>query len=171
MTTDTEQVSSARKVEIPGIVIGTAFFLLHFLEMCVVMCAAGLATLSAVLRWAGPQIGYPELKKQFPELSTVLLALWLTVIMIVWMQIRRHEWRPILEMASTSIAALPLVMGAAWIGAVPKTSIYGLECGVACALMIVPMLIRLDHYTGAHGSHQNHAQSAHSAHEHLHHGA
>jgi hypothetical protein len=133
------------------------------------MCAGGIATLSALLRWAGPLIGYPEFKKQFPELSTVLLALWFTVIMIIWMRIRRHEWRPTLEMASTSIAALPLVMGAAWLGAIPRTSLYALECGVACALMIVPMLFRVDHYAGSHASHQNHANSVHPAHEHLHH--
>ena len=169
MATETKQVSSSRKVAIPKIVAGTAYFLLHFLEMCVVMCAAGLATLSALLRWVGPLIGYPGFKKQFPELSTVLLALWLIVIMIIWMRIRRHEWRPTLEMASTSIVALPLVLGAAWFGAIPRTSSFGLECGVACALMIVPMVFRLDHYTGAHGSHQNHAQSAHSAQEHSHH--
>ena len=169
MTTNTNQVSSPRKVAIPRLVTGTGYFLLHFLEMCAVMCAAGLATLSALLRWAGPLIGYPEFKKQFPELSTVLLALWLTAIMIIWMRIRRHEWRPTLEMASTSIATLPLVMGAAWLGAIARTDLYGLECAVACALMIGPMLFRLNHYTGSHGSHHNHTHSSHSAPEHSHH--
>src|SRR5215212_1480778 len=113
MTTDTEQVNSPRKVGIPRIISGTGYFLLHFLEMCVVMCAGGIATFSALSRWVGPLIGYPEFKKLFPELSTVLLAFWLVFVMIVWMRIRLHEWRPTLEMASTSIAALPLVMGAA----------------------------------------------------------
>jgi hypothetical protein len=169
MATEIKQVSSSRKVAIPKIVAGTGYFLLHFLEMCVVMCAAGLATLSALLRWVGPLIGYPEFKKQFPELSTVLLALWLIVIMIIWMRIRQHEWRSTLEMASTSIAALPLVIGAAWLGAVPQTGLYGLECGVACALMIVPMLFRLDHYTGSHASHKNHSDTAHLTDEHSHH--
>ena len=169
MTTNTKQVNSPRKVAIPRLISGTGYFLLHFLEMCVVMCAAGLATLSAFLRWAGPVIGYPEFKKQFPELSTLLLALWLTVIMIIWMRFRRHEWRPTLEMAGTSIISLPLVFGAAWLGVIPNSRLFGLECGVACALMLVPMLFRLDHYTGSHASHQNHAHSDHPAHEHLHH--
>lgn len=169
MTTDTKQASSPRKVQVPGIVARTGYFLLHFVEMCVVMCAAGIATLSALLRWAGPVIGYPEFKKQFPELSTVVLAIWLTLLMIAWMRFRRHEWRPTLEMASTSIAALPLVMGAAWLGAIPRTSLYGLECGLACAFMIVPMLFRLNHYTGSHASHQNHSHTTHSAHEQSHH--
>jgi hypothetical protein len=34
MTTDTKEVSFPHKVEIPRIVTGTAYFLLHFLEMC-----------------------------------------------------------------------------------------------------------------------------------------
>lgn len=169
MSTNTNRIHPSNEVAIPGVVTRTGYFLLHFLEMCVVMCAAGIATLSAFLRWAGPLLGYPQFKRQFPELSTVLLALWLTVVMIVWMRIRRHEWRPTLEMASTSIVALPIVLGVAWMGAVPRTSIYGLECGVACALMIVPMLIRPDHYTGAHGSHQSHAHSVKPANEHVHH--
>src|SRR5574341_1845168 len=60
MTTDTKQVSSPRKVAIPRVISGTGYFLLHFIEMCVVMCAAGIATLSAFLRWAGPLIGRSE---------------------------------------------------------------------------------------------------------------
>ena len=169
MSTETKEISSPRKLGIPRIVAGTGYFVLHFLEMCVVMCAAGIATFSALLRWAGPLIGYSEFKRQFPELSTVLLALWFTMVMILWMRFRRHEWRPTLEMASTSIVALPLVMSAAWLGAVPRTGLYGLECGVACALMIVPMMFRLDHYTGPHGSHQSHVHTANTPEEHLHH--
>ncbi len=169
MTADTKQVHSTQKLRIPRIVAGTGYFLLHFLEMCVVMCAAGIATLSALLRWAGPLIGYSEFKKQFPELSTVLLAFWFVLVMIVWMRLRRHEWRPTLEMASTSIAALPLVMGAAWLGFIPRTGLFGLECGLACALMIVPILYRLDHYTEAHGRHQKHAHTAKPSNEHFHH--
>ena len=169
MTIHTKQVSYPRKVGIPRIVTGTGYFLLHFFQMCVVMCAAGIGIFSALLRWVGPLMGYPEFKKQFPELSTVLLAFWFVLVMIIWMRIRRHEWRPTLEMASTSIAALPLVFSVAWLGVVPNSSLFGLECGLACALMIVPMLLRLDHYTGSHTSHQNDSHAAEPAGEHLHH--
>lgn len=169
MTTETKEVGSPQKLQILAVVTRTGYFLLHFLEMCVVMCAGGLAALSALLRWAGPLIGYPDFKRQLPELSTVLLAIWLTVIMIAWMRLRGHEWRSTLEMASTSIAALPLTFSAAWLGAIPITRLFGMECGVACALMIVPMLVRLDHYTGSHVSHQNHSHAANPAGEHVHH--
>jgi hypothetical protein len=169
MSTDTNQINSSQKVQISGVVMRAGYFLLHFLEMCVVMCAVGIGTLSALLRWAGPLIGYPNPKTQLPELSTVLLAVWLVVVMIVWMRLRRHEWRPTLEMAGTSIAALPLAFGAARFGVIPNSSLFGLECGLACALMIVPMLLRLDHYAGRHGSHQNHAHNPTPAKEHFHH--
>lgn len=161
MTTDTKQVSSPRKVQIPRVIAGTGYFLLHFLEMCVVMCAGGIATLSALLRWTGPLIGYPDLKTRFPELSTVVLALWLTGVMIAWMRFRGHEWRPTLEMASTSIVALPLLIGAVWLGVIPNSSLFGLECGLACAFMVVPMLFGLDHYAGRHASHDHHSHAAH----------
>ena len=169
MKSDTKQVSSPPKVQIPGVIARIGYFVLHFMEMCVVMCMIGMATLSALLRWAGPLFGYPEFKKQLPELSAVLLALWLTALMIIWMRVRRHDWRPTLEMASTSLVALPIVLIAAWIGAIPETSLYGLECSLACVLMIVPMLCRLDHYAGSHGNHESHVQDSTPAHEHSHH--
>ena len=169
MTTNTEQVQPIRQVKILRVAAGTAYFLLHFLEMCVVMCAGGLAALSALLRWAGPLIGYPEFKRQLPELSTVLLAVWLTVVMIVWMRLRGHEWRPAVEMASTAIVSLPLVFGAARLGVIPNSRLFGVECALACALMVVPMLFRLDHYTGSHASHNNHVHAAKPAGEHVHH--
>jgi hypothetical protein len=170
MTTDTKQVSSSQKVQLPRAVARTGYFLLHFLEMCVVMCMGGIAIVSALLRWSGPLIGYPELKTQFPELSTFVLALWLTLLMIVWMRFRGHEWRPTLEMASTSIVAMPLLFGAAWLGVIPKAGLYPLECGLACAFMLIPMLFRLDHYTGHHGSHSSHQpHTAEMVDEHSHH--
>ena len=125
------------------------------------MCVAGIAILSALLRWGGPQIGYPDLRGQFPELSTLMLTLWLTLLMIAWMRFRGHEWRPTLEMAGTSIVALPLLVGAAQLGIIPKTSLYPLECGLACAFMLAPMLFRRDHYTGHHMDRRHHAQGAH----------
>jgi hypothetical protein len=170
MTTDKKQVSSSQKGQLPRVVARTGYFLLHFLEMCVVMCMGGIAIVSALLRWIGPLIGYPEFRASFPELSTVVLALWLTLLMILWMRFRGHDWRPTLEMASTSIVAVPLLFGAAWLGVIPKADLYPLECGLACAFMVVPMLFRLDHYAGNHmsqSSHQSH--TAEMVDEHSHH--
>ena len=48
----------------------------------------------------------------FTLLSTAVLAFWLTMLMIAWMRFRGHAWRPTLEMASTSIVALPLLLAA-----------------------------------------------------------
>lgn len=129
------------------------YFILHFVEMCVVMCV-GLVIFDLLLARVGSLFRYSQPDLQLPELSTVALAIWFTLIMIAWMRLRRHEWRTTLEMASTSIVALIPLLGAYWYGLVPKSDLLGLECGVACAFMVVAMLLRLDHYTTSHTSHQ-----------------
>jgi hypothetical protein len=162
MATDPDQVAAFPDSGTKRGLASIGYFLLHYLEMCVVMCAGGIVVLSALLSWGGAWIGVPEPREQFPEVSTMLLAIWLTVLMVVWMRFRKHEWRSSLEMASTSVVALPLVTGAAWLGAIPRNNLFSLECGLACVFMIVPMLLRLDHYTGQHGAH-------HVGHEHMEH--
>ena len=156
MSTETNQVGSHQRLPISGVMLRIGYFLLHYLEMCLVMCIGGIGIFSALLRRGGKFIGYSEPTAQFPELSTLMLALWMALLMIAWMRFRGHKWRPTLEMAGTSIAALPLLIGAAWLGAIPMTSLYGLECGLACVFMVVAMLFRLDHYTGQHASHSRH---------------
>lgn len=166
MATDSEQFAASPKIQANGFArIG--YFSLHFLEMCIVMCAGGIATLSALLRWVGAWIGYPDPRSQFAEGSTILLAIWLALLMIGWMRFRKHDWRPTLEMASTSLVALPFVTGAAWLGVIPMSRLFSLECGLACAFMLVPMLVNLDHYAGRHGDHR--AASQHGEHS-EHHG-
>jgi hypothetical protein len=159
MATDTKQAHATRKVRITGLAARAGYFLWHFLEMCVVMCA-GAGILAVLARWIGSLIGYAEPIRRFPELSTMLLALWLSLLMLAWMRFRGHAWRPTLEMAGTSIVVLPLLISAAWLGIIAQSDLLKLECGLACVLMLVPMLLHLDHYTGHHASHH-----AHAAHE------
>ena len=134
------------------------YFILHFLEMCAVMCVS-LGIFKALSVWAGSVIGYSKPIRQFPVLSTVVLAIWFTLIMIAWMRLRRHEWRPTLEMASTSMIAVIPVVSVGLLGIVPLSELTGLECGGACALMFVAMLFRLNHYTANHASHQQHVHA------------
>ncbi len=143
-----------------SIFLRVGYFILHFLEMCVVMCVSLMIFEEQLSVWGGSLIGYSNPVRQLPVLSTVVLALWFTLVMIVWMRLRRHEWRPTLEMASTSIIAVIPLVGASWLGIVPQSRLPGLECGLACAFMIVAMLLRLDHYTASHASHQQHATQA-----------
>ncbi len=158
-----EQVRSAVRTgayrqQALNVLFGAGLFVLHFAEMCIVMCVS-LSIFGALSISTGSLIGYPHLARQFPVLSVGLLAVWFTLIMIGWMRLRRHEWRLTLEMASTSLfAAIPLI-GAALLGFVPAMGLAGSLCGLACIFMIVAMLLRLDHYTGAHASHQPHVHT------------
>lgn len=163
MKTDIEHVHSAHTAPVAGLIASGGYFLLHYLEMCVVMCAGGIAVLSALLRWASPLLGFSSLKAQLPELATLLLAVWLAAVMILWMRLRGHDWRSTLEMASTSIVAFPLLIGAASLGLIARGELFGLECGLACVFMVVPMLLSLNHYAGPHTAH---AHDEHAAHQH-----
>ena len=60
-----------------------------------------------------------------------------TLPMAAWMRFRDMKWRPILEMSGAAI---------------------GRFCGFACVAMVVPMLFRLDLYTGrtSHFGHAHH---------------
>jgi amino acid transporter len=109
--------------------------------------------------WNASVIGYSNPIRQLPVLSSVMLAIWFTLIMIAWMRLRRHEWRPTLEMASTSMIAVIPVVSVGLLGIAPLSELTGLECGGACALMFVAMLLRLNHYTASHASHQQHVHA------------
>ena len=155
MTTDTKQHSSPRKVLVPGIVARTGYFALHFLEMCLVMCIGGIPLI--VLFFVGAaQIGYPDLFEQSPEVAVLVIGFSLALPMLAWMRFRGHEWRPTVEMASTTIVLAILLVGLGWLGILPKTSLIEWMRTLACPVMIIPMLFRLDQYTAHHANHSRH---------------
>ena len=109
---------------------------------------------------AAAQVGYRDLVERSPELSLLAIGINWAVPMVLWMRFRGHQWRPTLEMASTSIILPILLIGAAWLGIIPESSRLILLKIFACPVMLIPMLFRLDLYTLHHESHQ------HQAHEH-----
>jgi hypothetical protein len=130
-------------------------FLLHFVQMCVVMCVGG-SILTVLVFWAAALIGYPDLRQQFPELSLLVIAFNYSLPMAAWMRFRGMEWRPTLEMSGATIGLGILLIGIAWLGIVPKSSLLQWQlgfCGLACPVMLVVMLFRLDLYTGRKGHH------------------
>jgi hypothetical protein len=169
MTTDTKQVSSSQKVQVPGVVVRAGYFIWHFLEMCVTMCIGGI-TLNLLFFLGAAKIGYPDLLEQAPEFSLLAIGINLAVPMTAWMRFRGHEWRPTLEMASTSIILPILLINAAWLGIIPESSRLDWLTKLACPVMLIPMLFRLDLYSGHHTSHSRHqAHAADTANEHSHH--
>jgi hypothetical protein len=131
----------------------TGYFFRHFLEMCLAMCIGGIA-LNILFFYTAAQIGYPNLLSNFPEFSILAIGINLAIPMIVWMRFRGHNWRLTLEMASTSIILAALLIGMSGLGIIPKNSMLEWIRSLACPTMLIPMLLRLDTYTGHHAGHK-----------------
>jgi hypothetical protein len=136
--------------------------------MCLAMCIGGIPLI--VLFFIGAaKIGYPDLIQQSPELTVLVMGIILSLPMLAWMRFRGHEWRPTLEMASTTIVLGILLVGLGWLGILAKSSLFEWMRTLACPAMLIPMLLRLDLYTGHHAVHQHRAHAAHTADEHASH--
>lgn len=138
----------------PGLRRQTWSFTRHFFEMCIAMCVG--AGLSGLLLRGAALVGYPDLRQQSPGLTLLVVVVVITLPMAAWMRFRGMEWRPILEM---SVAGIGVVVGVTWLGIVSASTVeIGSVCGLACVVMFVVMLFRLDLYTGRTGHHMGHAQ-------------
>lgn len=131
-------------------------FALHFLEMCVAMCAGGGA-LNAAVFGAAALLGYPNLVAQTPELSILIIAVDLALSMALYMALRGHPVQHNLEMSgSTVVGAIPFI-GALWLGMIPQAkldnwlSLLAVMCGPLCLLMFAVMVLRFEHYGGRVG--------------------
>ena len=158
MNIDTSQVRSMKKIQKPGLVAPVWHFIRHFLEMCLAMCIGGIP-LIVLFFWGAARTGYPDLLQQFPELSVMATGFILSLPMIAWMRFRGMEWRLTLEMSITTIVLGILLASLAWIGILPRNGLLEWMTRLACPLMLIPMFLRLDHYTGRDG------HSMHAAHQ------
>ena len=122
-----------------------ARFVLHFLEMCVVMCLGGIL-LSALVFGAAALLGHPDLRQTAPVLSTLVVTADLAVAMTVWMRFRRMAWRPTLEMAGATVLVGVLTVVGYRLGVTPDALMLQGVCGTACAVMLPVMLLRFRTY-------------------------
>ncbi len=136
--------------EPPSCLSQIGHFVWHFVQMCLACCIGGF-TLCFLFFGGAALIGYPNLIQQYPELSTLVIAILVAVPMAAWMRFRGMEWRPTLEMAAAPIVLGVLLIGLAWLGIVPKSSLIEWLARLACPVMLIPMLLRLDLYTGRKG--------------------
>jgi hypothetical protein len=134
----------------PSLMAQIGHFLWHFVQMCMACCIGGV-TLSVLFFGGAVLIGYPDLVQRFPELSTLVIAFFVALPMAAWMRFRGMQWRPTLEMAATPIVVGVLLIGLAWLGIFPNSSLFQWLTGLACPVMLIPMLLRLDLYTGRTG--------------------
>ncbi len=152
MSMHSNQVGAPHGLPIPGVITQAGYFLLHFLEMCVVICA-GAGFLLMLMHRGAALVEYPDRIERYPEANALILAMLLTTLVYTWMGIRGHNHHLSAEMASTSFIALILLLGGDWLGIVPNSRLFILECGLACVLMLIPMLYSLDEYTGSRQQH------------------
>src|ERR687886_1232147 len=128
-------------------------FVRHFFEMCVPMCV-GFAVGDALYFAVAGLAGYSEPFRELPELSLGVVTFNMTAPMAAWMRFRDMPWRATAQMAGSMVILAVALLAAGWLGIVPMSALALLAHGLMMPAMLVPMLCRLELYTGraAHGS-------------------
>jgi len=122
-------------------------FVLHFFEMCMPMCI-GWAVGDVIYFAIAEQLGSSEPFRDWPTLSLLVVTFNMTAPMVAWMQLRGMAWRPTAEMAAGMVVLALLIAVAGWMGIVAMETLPWLAHGLMMPAMLVPMLLRLDLYSG-----------------------
>jgi hypothetical protein len=122
-------------------------FVLHYFEMCIPMCI-GFAVGDAIYFAVARSFGYSDPFSELPVLSVFVVTFAMTAPMTAWMAYRGMPDRAVVEMSAVMpvLAAALLVLGG--IGAIPMDNLALIEHGLMMPAMLVPMVFRLDLYTG-----------------------
>ena len=128
----------------------TAFFLRHYLEMCAPMCV-GFAVGDLVYFWVARRFGYSHPFRELPELSVLVVTFTMTAPMAAWMLFRGMSRRATAEMSAVMPVLALVLLALGWLAIVPKADLALTEHGLMMPAMLVPMLLRLDLYTGRVG--------------------
>jgi hypothetical protein len=118
---------------------------------------ASTVSLSLLVFGAAAALGYTDLPQQAPELTTLIIAINLSLPMAGWMRFRGMAWRPTLEMAGSTMVAGLLLIVAYRLGIIAESSLMELQTGIlACPLMLAVMLLRFPLYSTSHKHHHAH---------------
>lgn len=125
-------------------------FLRHYAEMCAPMCI-GFAVGDAIYFSLSAQFGYSNPFADLPVLSVVVVTFTMTAPMTAWMLFRGMPRRATVEMTAVMplLALVLLVFG--WLGLLPMDGLALLEHALMMPVMLIPMFLRLDLYTGRTG--------------------
>jgi hypothetical protein len=137
----------------------TALFLRHYLEMCAPMCI-GFAVGDIAYFWAAGALGYSEPFSDLPTLSVAVVTFTMTAPMVAWMLFRGMPRRETMEMAAVMPLLAIALLALGWLSVAPKGELALLEHGLMMPAMLVPMVFRLDLYTGrsGHAGHHRHSE-------------
>lgn len=130
-------------------------FLRHYGEMCVPMCI-GFAAGDLIYFWAAGRFGYSEPFSELPELSVLVVTFTMTAPMVAWMRFRGMPRRETAEMAAVMPVLAIALLALGWLTIVRKGDLVLLEHGLMMPAMLVPMVFRLDFYTGRAGHSHHH---------------
>jgi hypothetical protein len=133
-------------------------FALHFAEMCVPMCI-GFALGNVLCFWIASLAGYSEPFSELPYLSVLIVTVSMTAPMTAWMLYRGMPRRAMAEMSAVMPIIAIILVGLGLLGVLPKDGLALLEHGLMMPAMLIPMLMRLDLYSGRAG-HTTHARHA-----------
>ena len=131
-------------------------FAAHYFEMCLPMCI-GFAIGDVVYFWIAARFGYAHPFRQLPELSVLVVTFAMTTPMAAWMLFRRMPRRPTAEMSAAMPVLALALLAFGWLGALSKGDLALTEHGLMMPVMLVPMLFRLDLYTGRAGHSAHHS--------------
>ena len=130
-----------------GRIGGFGHFVLHFFEMCMPMCI-GWAVGDAIYFALADQLGSSDPFTEWPQLSLAIVTFNMTAPMVAWMRFRGMGRRPTAEMAAAMVVLALLILAAGWLGIVAMQTLPWLAHGLMMPAMLVPMLLRLEFYTG-----------------------
>jgi hypothetical protein len=121
-------------------------FFRHYLEMIVAMFV-GMAVLGGALQGILALAGW-EFPSQFPELTSLAMALEMSIGMVVWMRYRGHSWVSTLEMAGAMFVPAIVLFPLLWLGFISGDSLLAIEHVAMLPLMYLVMLLRRSEYGG-----------------------
>lgn len=139
-----------RRVTLPVRPRRVGHFVRHYFEMCIPMCV-GFAVGDIVYFWAIGLRGYDEPFRQLPELSIAVVTFTMTAPMVAWMLFRGMQRRPVVEMAAVMPVLAVSLLALGWLAVLPREDLVLFEHGLMMPAMLVPMVFRLDLYTGRAG--------------------
>jgi hypothetical protein len=117
----------------------------HFAEMVIAMIA-GMVALGPLWSLASPGLD------SYPAASAMVMATDMTIGMVLWMRIRRHAWRPIVEMSAAMYLPFLLLLVPYWLGMVSGGVVMTGGHILMIPFMLGAMLVRRREYSGGHHS-------------------
>jgi hypothetical protein len=108
-------------------------FWLHYLEMILAM-VAGMLLLGPLA-----DLLFGDLR---PDLDALVMATNMSIGMTIWMLIRRHSWREILEMDAVMYLAFAVLLMPYWTGLLDE---HGLMIGGHVIMLPAMLLVMLVH--------------------------